>query len=293
MKKKYTQKTLKSPAHLNGIGVHSGTPVNLELLPAAINHGIKFQRTDIATNNIINATYDCVSDTKMSTTLSNKHGANISTVEHLMSALAGYGITNCLIKVSGPEVPIMDGSAEDFCNAIQAVGTDNQQHEKEYVKVLKDIRVESGDAWASFTPSTERTFTVNFDFLKRLPSALKQSHDVTFNLDDDNFHLFFAKARTFGLYEDARKVQAMGLAKGANLDNTIIIKDEGILNPEGLRHPDELSQHKILDAVGDLALCSNFIIGAYSAYNGSHYLNNKLLRKLFDTADSLETDPVA
>lgn len=293
MKKKYTQKTLKSPAHLNGIGVHSGTPVNLALLPAAINHGIKFQRTDIATNNIINATYDFVSDTKMSTTLTNTHGANISTVEHLMSALAGYGITNCLIKVSGPEVPIMDGSAEDFCNAIQAVGTDNQQHEKEYVKVLKDIRVESGDAWASFTPSTERTFTVNFDFLKRLPSALKQSHDVTFNLDDDNFHLFFAKARTFGLYEDARKVQAMGLAKGANLDNTIIIKDDGILNAEGLRHPDELSQHKILDAVGDLALCSHFIIGAYSAYNGSHYLNNKLLRKLFETADSLETDPVA
>lgn len=286
MKKTYIQKTLKAPALLKGVGVHSGAPVDLELVPAGINHGIKFQRTDITTDNVIDATYDLVSDTRMSTTLTNAHGASISTVEHLMSALAGYGITNCLIKVSGPEIPIMDGSAQDFCDSIQAAGLDNQQCDKQTIKIVHTIRVEYGDSWAELSPSSDRTFTVNFDFSKRLPRALEQSQDISFNLDEGNFHLLFAKARTFGLYDDARKVQAMGLAKGASLDNTIIIKDDGILNPEGLRHPDEFSQHKILDAIGDLALCNNNIIGAYASYNGSHDLNNKLLHKLFNTPDA-------
>lgn len=286
MKKTYTQKTLKAPAHLKGIGVHSGASVDLGLLPADINHGIKFQRTDIDANNIIDATYDLVSDTRMSTTLTNAHGASVSTVEHLMSALAGYGITNCLIKVSGPEIPIMDGSAQDFCDAIKTAGIENQQHEQQAIEILQPIHVESGDSWAELSPSLGRSFTVNFDFSKRLPSALEQSQDISFNLDEENFHLLFAKARTFGLYEDARKVQAMGLAKGASLDNTIIIKDDGVLNAEGLRHPNEFSQHKVLDAIGDLALCDHYIVGAYCAYNGSHDLNNKLLRKLFATPDA-------
>ena len=204
MKKRYTQKTLKAPAILKGIGVHSGAPVDLELHPAATDHAIKFQRTDIENNNIVDATYDLVSDTRMSTTLTNIHGVSISTVEHLMSALSGYGVTNCLIKVSGPEIPIMDGSAQDFCDAIQAVGIENQEYAKKSIKILQTIRVESGTSWAKFSPSPERTLTVNFDFSKRLPNTLEQSQDITFNLDNDNFHLLFAKARTFGLYEKFR-----------------------------------------------------------------------------------------
>ncbi|HCU06155.1 MAG TPA: UDP-3-O-[3-hydroxymyristoyl] N-acetylglucosamine deacetylase [Holosporales bacterium] len=283
MKKIYRQKTLQAPVRLQGIGVHSGTSINLALMPASVDHGIKFQRTDVDAHNLIEATYNLVSDTKMSTTLTNENGVSISTVEHLMAALSGYGITNCLIQVSGSEIPIMDGSAQNFCHAIQTAGIKTQEKSTQSVKVLKTIRVTAGTSWAELSPSSERTFTINFDFSNRLPSTLKQSKDITFNLEDEDFHLLFAKARTFGLFEDAQKVQAMGLAKGASLDNTIIIKDEGVLNPEGLRHPDEFSHHKILDAIGDLALCDQTIMGAYTAYNGSHDLNNKLLRALFNT----------
>lgn len=283
MKKIYVQKTINASINLQGIGVHSGTSVSLNLLPASADHGIKFQRTDVDTHSLINATYDLVSDTKMSTTLTNKNGVSVSTVEHLMAALSGCGITNCLIQVSGPEIPIMDGSAQDFCHAIQSAGIKTQENVTKTIEALETIRVRSGSSWAELSPSAERTFTINFDFSNRLPSTLQQSKDITFNLDDGTFHLLFAKARTFGLFEDAQKVQALGLAKGASLDNTIIIKDDGVLNPEGLRHPDELSHHKILDAIGDLALCEFNILAAYTAYNGSHDLNNKLLRTLFET----------
>jgi UDP-3-O-[3-hydroxymyristoyl] N-acetylglucosamine deacetylase len=289
MKKIYRQKTLKSPVHLQGIGVHSGASVNLALIPAAVDHGIKFQRTDVGMHTLIDATYNLVSDTKMSTTLTNENGVSVSTVEHLMAALSSYGITNCLVQVSGPEIPIMDGSAQDFCHAIQTAGINAQEKSANTIKVLDTIRVTAGTSWAELSPYLERTFTINFDFSNRLPHALRQSKDITFNLEDENFHLLFAKARTFGLFEDAQKVQAMGLAKGASLDNTIIIKDNGILNPEGLRHPDEFSHHKILDAIGDLALCGHNIIGSYKAYNGSHELNNKLLRTLLNTPNAWQT----
>lgn len=283
MKKIYRQKTLKSPVRLQGIGVHSGTSVDLTLVPAAENHGILFQRTDVEMHNLIHATYDFVSDTKMSTTLTNENGVSVSTIEHLMAALSGYGITNCLVQVSGPEIPIMDGSAQDFCHAIQTVGITTQEKVTNTITVLETIRVTTGTSWAELSPSAERTFTINFDFSNRLPHTLKQSQNILFNLEDESFHLLFAKARTFGLFEDAQKVKAMGLAKGANLNNTIIIKDDCVLNPEGLRHPDEFSHHKIVDAIGDLALCCQPIVGAYKAYNGSHALNNNLLRTLFNT----------
>lgn len=280
------QATLLDKVHLKGVGVHSGREIQLTLNPAVENTGIVFERTDVQGSNQIEAIFNRVSDTKMSTSISNQDGVTVSTIEHLMAALSGLGVTNCLVQVSGPEIPILDGSSLQFCQAILAKGVSYQNEKARSIDVLKTIRVEQGKSWAELRPATTRQFHVEFDFGARIPAKLKQSPVVSFDQDQQAFHQVLSHARTFGLYEDAEKIQSLGLAKGAGLHNTIIIKDEGILNEDGLRHPDEFAQHKILDAMGDLALSSFRIVGAYHAYNGSHSLNNQLVRKLFMTPNA-------
>lgn len=277
----YFQQTLNNAITLHGVGVHSGLPVELCIKPAPLDHGIIFYRSDISDSQPIPALYHLVTDTRMSTTLTNQAGHAVSTVEHLMAALSGSGITNCAIYVSGPEIPIMDGSSHIFSRAIAQIGLCAQQAEAPALWIEHSLKIETPNSWVKIDPSPYRQFTVTFDLYQKLPQSMQQTANVCFNMSRESFSDTIAHARTFGLYDDAQKIQAAGLAKGASLDNTIIIYEEGVMNEGGLRHPDELAQHKILDAVGDLALSSALIIGAYSAYNGSHDLNNQLMRKIF------------
>lgn len=287
------QCTLKGIVVFEGVGVHSGKKTTLRLIPKEENFGIVFERTDLHhPHNKISATFDGVSQTLMSTSISNKKGISVSTVEHLMAALYGLGISNCLIQVDGPEIPIMDGSAKPFCEGILNVGMEKQKADLQAIKILRKVRVKSGLSWAEFTPSDSRVFEASFDFSGRLPESFLVDKPVHFDLDSHSFYDFISNARTFGFYEDAKKLKDQGLAKGADLNNTVVIKDGLIMNEEGLRDNLEFVRHKMLDAIGDIALSPFAIKGTYKAHNASHALNNQLLRALFSAPESFgfETD---
>ncbi|CAO4843540.1 MAG: UDP-3-O-acyl-N-acetylglucosamine deacetylase [Holosporales bacterium] len=285
------QATLGAAISFTGIGVHSARDITITLLPSDEDTGIVFVRTDLNhPHNRIPALYDHVSSTTMSTTLTNSKGISVSTVEHLMAALCGLKITNCKILIDGPELPIMDGSSRPFCEGILQVGTHIQTAKKPTIRILKRIRIEGKNSFAEFIPFDTSAFEMTFDFYGRMPQEYRTQKPVFFDLDDDSFFALVSHARTFGFYEDGKMLQDRGLAKGASLDNTIIIKDNAILNPEGLRHVDEFVQHKILDAVGDLSLSPFKIVGLYRSYNGSHTLNNQLLHTLYQTPDAFGFD---
>lgn len=299
------QKTIKKSCYFEGLGTHSGLPVKMLISPGIPNQGYIFIRTDeidhdqshhfhvkhfpysldqLPEKAIIHGIYDRVVDTKMATRIANDYGTQVSTVEHVLAALIGEGITNASIYVSGPEIPIMDGSSALFSNALLNAGT---VIEKQWVlqhSIDTPVRVENSTGFAEFLPAQKRTFDIYFDFGGRFQHTNFEGGFI-FDLDQDNFHEKIANARTFGLYEDAMHLQAMGLAKGSSLDNTIILKDMHVLNTDGLRSPDEFIRHKMLDALGDIALANCAIIGAYKAFNPSHDLNNKLLRAVFNNKE--------
>mgnify|MGYP000305322425 CR=1 FL=1 len=280
------QSTLGMTVSCKGIGVHSGKAVSLTLSPGEIDSGYVFIRTDVPTNNKILGRFDQVVDTQMCTKLANEAGISVSTVEHVAAALAGAHITNAVIKVSGPEIPIMDGSSAKFSELIERAGIHPQKSSVRSLRILKPIRVTCGSAYAEFVPSEERLITLTFDGHGRLKD-LAVVKELTFDWDHDDFSDFLADARTFGFYDDAQKLLAMGLAKGASLENTVVIQGENtVMNPEGLRSTDELVRHKILDAVGDLALAGVRIEGHFRGFNSGHALNNQLLRALFNTPDT-------
>ena len=217
----------------------------------------------------------------MCTKIANSEGVSVSTIEHVIAALAGAHITNAIIKVNGPEIPIMDGSSAIFSNLIEKAGIQRQAAVLPTLKVSKPIRVTADTAYAEFIPCNDRLITLKYDGSGRLPKALK-SEELTFDWDHDDFNEFLSDARTFGFYEDAQKLLSLGLAKGASLENTVVIQsDDTVMNPEGLRSHDELTRHKILDAVGDLALAGMRIQGHFRGYNSGHALNNQLLHALF------------
>jgi UDP-3-O-[3-hydroxymyristoyl] N-acetylglucosamine deacetylase len=272
------QATLARSFECKGIGVHSAKPATLSVFPEKPDTGIYFVRTDIShKNNIIPAAYHLVTHTQMSTVLTNKEGVSISTVEHLMAALEGCGVHNARIEVDGPEMPIMDGSSEAFVACIRRVGLMQSMHDRKAVRLFKKVRVSQGESWASLTPALSPALTMHFDFHKRLDKTYAFHFDVA----SDSFDDALAKARTLGFYDDAEKLWAMGLAKGSSLENTVVIKDNTIMNPEGLRFDDEMVRHKVLDAIGDLALAGHTLLGHYESYNGGHGLNNQLLHTLF------------
>jgi UDP-3-O-[3-hydroxymyristoyl] N-acetylglucosamine deacetylase len=275
------QATLKSTVSCTGIGVHSGQSTVLVLEPAEPNSGYVFIRTDIANHNKILGHFGQVIDTQMCTKIANSAGVSVGTIEHVIAALAGAHITNAIIKVSGPEVPIMDGSSAIFTDLIERAGVKNQDVLLPTLKVSKPMRVTAGQAYAEFIPSQGRLITLKFDGHGRLSNTLKVK-ELTFDWDHDDFGEFLSDARTFGFYEDAQKLLSLGLAKGASLENTVVIQsDNSIMNPEGLRSQDEFVRHKILDAVGDLALAGVRIQGHFRGYNSGHALNNMLLHALF------------
>ncbi|MBY0281401.1 MAG: UDP-3-O-acyl-N-acetylglucosamine deacetylase [Alphaproteobacteria bacterium] len=280
------QRTLAQSVSCVGVGVHSGKSASLTLCPALEGTGYVFIRTDIASfKNKIQARYDSVVDTMMCTKIANSYGVSVSTIEHVVAALSGANITNVIIEVNGPEVPIMDGSSAAFSKMIDRAGVQTQDSYVPTLRILKPVKVTHGNASAEFVPGEGRVISVQFDGHDRLENLVDEV-EFSFDLEIDDFSELLSDARTFGFYEDAEKLWAAGLAKGASLENTVVIQNEKVINEGGLRSKDELIRHKVLDAVGDLALSGVTIVGHFHGINSGHALNNQLLRVLFATPDA-------
>ena len=277
------QKTLKSRINCNGVGLHSGRRVMLTIGPAATDTGIQFKRTDAAgMGAVILARWDRVVDTKLCTVIGNGDGVVVSTVEHLMAAFAGLGIDNATIEIDGPEVPIMDGSAEAFVFLIECAGIVEQSATRKRIRILKSITVGDDRANATLVPAPYASLDFALDFPN--PAIGKQERSV--RLAEDAFKRELSRARTFGFAEEVELLRKAGLARGGSLDNAVVIGADRVLNREGLRYGDEFVRHKLLDAMGDLYLAGAPIEGRFLGARSGHALNNQLLRALFDDADA-------
>jgi UDP-3-O-[3-hydroxymyristoyl] N-acetylglucosamine deacetylase len=275
------QRTLKKVVRTVGIGLHSGTKVELVLRPAVADTGIVFHRVDLNPPVAIPASALAVGDTRMASTVE-RGGARVATVEHLMSALAGLGIDNCHVDVDAPEIPIMDGSAASFVFLLQSAGVEEQAAPKRFVRVLKTVEVREGEGkqlkWARLSPhfGFKLRFAIAFDH----PAIDATEQDVEVDLAREPYVSAVARARTFGFVNEVEALRAAGLALGGNFENAIVMDEYRVLNTDGLRSGDEFAKHKILDAIGDLYLLGKPLIAAYSAYKSGHGLNNQLLRAL-------------
>lgn len=273
------QKTLRRDATLTGIGTHSGKPVTLRLSPADPDTGIVFVRRNEAGEDVfIPARSSSVVGTQMCTILGDGAGLSVATVEHLLAATSALSIDNLVIEVDGAEIPMMDGSASAFVEAIDEAGIVAQPARARAIKVLKPVRLEVGSSWAEFLPYSGRRFTVEIDF--DCPVIGRQKHAA--NITANSFRRDISRARTFGYMKDVEALWARGLALGSSLDNAVVIADDKVVNPEGLRYPDEFVRHKLLDAVGDLALAGAPIIGHYRSYRGGHKVNAMALAALLE-----------
>lgn len=277
------QRTLTNNIGATGVGLHTGCQVHLTLKPAPEDAGIIFRRVDLDPVVDIPATPRFVSDTRMSTTLT-RGEATISTVEHLMSALAGLGVDNAYVEVDAPEVPIMDGSASPFVFLIQSAGLTVQKAPKQFIKILKTIQVEEEDKWARFEPYDGFKVSFKIDFDHPLFEECEQSTVIDFN--HASFVKEVSRARTFGFMRDLDSLKTAGLAQGGGMHNAVVLDDTKVLNEDKLRFQDEMVKHKVLDAIGDLYLLGHPIIGAFSAYKSGHALNNRLLKKLIEEPDA-------
>ena len=275
------QRTFKREIQIVGVGLHSGRPARLALVPAAANMGIWFRRVDIHDrDNMIPALWDMVGDTLLSTNICNDAGVCVATIEHLMAALAGCGVHNAIIEIDGPEVPIMDGSASRFVAEIQHAGLVEQGQANAVLEVRKTVRVEKGDAFAELSPLDhfEIDFTIDF------PNTIVGRQTANLDMRNGNFVHDLANCRTFCRVEDVEAMKAAGRALGGTLDNALVIDGDHYLNAEGARRYDECVRHKMLDALGDLMLAGAPVLGRYRGYKAGHALTNLLLRKLFSTA---------
>ncbi len=283
------QRTLKTIARTVGIGLHSGTRVELRLRPANADTGIVFRRTDLDPIVEIPASAQSVGDTRMASTLE-RDGAKIATVEHLMSALAGLGVDNCYVDVDAPEIPIMDGSAASFVFLLRSAGIVEQAAPRRYVRVLKTVEVREGEGnmvkWARLEPHFGFKLRFSIDFHHPAIDATTQDVEVDFARDD--YVAAVARARTFGFANEVEALRAAGLALGGSFENAIVMDEYRVLNTDGLRSGDEFAKHKILDAMGDLYLLGHPLVASYRAHRSGHALNNRLLRALLDDAHAYE-----
>jgi UDP-3-O-[3-hydroxymyristoyl] N-acetylglucosamine deacetylase len=271
------QRTLKNTIRATGVGLHTGRKVLMVLRPAAANSGITFRRTDLDEPVDIRALAENVGETMLGTVLVHDD-VKVSTVEHLMSALAGLGIDNLVIELSAGEVPIMDGSAGPFVFLLQSAGIEEQNAPKKFVRITRSIKVEDGDKWARFDPYDG--FKVNFEIEFDHPVFKRRSQVAAMDFSTSSFLREVSRARTFGFMRDLEYMRSRNLALGGNLENAIVLDDYRILNEDGLRYEDEFVKHKILDAIGDLYLLGHSLIGEFSGYKSGHGLNNRLLRAL-------------
>ena len=279
------QRTLKTTIKTTGVGLHTGARVDLVLRPAAADTGVVFHRIDLATPVSITADALHVGDTRLSSTLK-QDGASISTVEHIMSALAGLGVDNLHVDVAGPEIPIMDGSAGPFVFLLQSAGIVEQDAPKRYLRIRAPVEVRDGDKWARFDPfdGFKLDFTIDFPH----PVFGSENRHVVIDFAEHSYVKEVARARTFGFMQDVEAMRAAGLALGGSLQNAIVLDEYRILNSEGLRYDNEFVKHKVLDAIGDLYLLVHPLIGEYTAYKSGHGLNNALARELLARPDAYD-----
>lgn len=279
------QRTLKNVIRATGVGLHTGEKVYLTLRPAAPDTGIIFRRVDLDQPVEIPAIPENVGDTTLSTTLI-KDGVRISTVEHLLSAMAGLGIDNAYVDLNAAEVPIMDGSAGPFVFLIQSAGIEEQNAPKRFIRIKKPVKVEDGDKWVLFEPfdGFKVAFTIDFDH----PAFKEGTQTAEVDFSTTSFVREVSRARTFGFMSQIEQLRANNLALGGSLDNAVVVDDYRVLNEDGLRYVDEFVKHKILDSIGDLYLLGHSLIGAFSGHKSGHALNNKLLRTLLANEDAWE-----
>ncbi len=279
------QRTLRTTIKATGVGLHTGARVELALRPAAPDTGVVFHRVDLEPPVTIPAGAAYVGDTRLSSTLK-RDGAAISTVEHLMSALAGLGIDNLHVDVAGPEIPIMDGSAGPFVFLLQTAGVVEQEAPKRYLRILLPVEVKDGDKWARFDPYNgfKLDFTIDFPH----PMFGTENRNVVIDFAEHSYVKEVARARTFGFMQEVEAMRAAGLGLGGSLQNAIVLDEHRVLNSEGLRYDNEFVKHKVLDAIGDLYLLGHPLIGQYTAFKSGHGLNNAVARALQARPDAFE-----
>lgn len=277
------QHTVAAEVSCVGVSLHSGDMVNMVIRPAAANSGIVFIRKDIeGQNNVVPATYDAVVETTLGTTIANKQGVTVATIEHLMAAIWGAGIDNARIELDGPEVPIMDGSSEPFTFLLECAGRVQQRAQKRYIEVLREVRVEEGKSVAVIRPAEDFVLDVEIAFNHPLIATQKARYDFS----EMTFRQALSRARTFGFERDVEKMRSMGLALGGSLHNAIVLGEEDILNEGGLRYADEFVRHKALDCVGDFLLAGATLKGEVVTSRPGHGINNKLLRAILADASN-------
>ena len=279
------QRTLRNAIRATGVGLHTGEKVYLTLRPAAVNTGIVFRRVDLSPVVEFSARAESVGDTMLSTTLVNG-SARVSTIEHLMSAFAGLGIDNCIVELSSPEVPIMDGSAAPFVFLIQSAGIEEQKAPKQFIRIKRPVTIKDGDREASFLPFAgfKVSFTIDFDH----PVFRDRNSHAEIDFSSTSFVKEVSRARTFGFMHEFEYLRSKGLVRGGSLDNAVVVDEYRIVNEGGLRYDDEFVKHKILDAIGDIYLLGPALIGEYRAHKSGHALNNQAVRALLAEADAWE-----
>ena len=272
-----SQKTISKKISFQGIGVHTGEKVKINILPSEANTGIVFKRIDLKKNNLIIPRYNNVTDTTLCTTVSNDYGVKVSTIEHLMGAFYGIGIDNALVEINSQEVPILDGSAKEFVDGIKNVGLAFSDQPIKIIKINKNIEIHDGEKFISINKSN---VSGDIEFQIKYNNDLINNQKNKINIFEDDLSNIFS-SRTFCLFEDIEKLKKLNLGKGGSLENAVVIKDNKILNDGGLRNDLEFVNHKILDCMGDLFLSGYKIIGSLKCSQGGHNLTNQLLRKVF------------
>jgi UDP-3-O-[3-hydroxymyristoyl] N-acetylglucosamine deacetylase len=279
------QTTLKSSVTFKGVGLHSGAPVTMTVHAAAVNHGIWFKRLDVVdVDALVPARWDAVHPTPLCTKIHNIDGVVVSTIEHIMAALAGCGIVNALVEIDGEEVPIMDGSSAEFVRGILEKGVQKQEFNGYALRILKTVEVQTGLGWARLEPARN----LSIDFAIEFEDAAIGSQNKSLNMANGTFVRELCNSRTFCRSADVDAMHAQGLAKGGSLENAVVVDGDRILSPGGLRHADEAVRHKMLDALGDLALAGAPILGRYTGMRAGHSMTNALLRALFADSSAYE-----
>jgi len=279
------QTTVKESIQLEGVGLHNGVKVNIFIKPSEPNKGIVFKRTDVDDDkNIIEASYKNVSSSALCTKITNSHGVSVSTIEHLMASFYGEGIDNVLVEIDAPEVPIMDGSAFDFVEAIRSIGIEKQKYLRKFIKVLKKVEIKDGNKFISIEPF-DKDLLIDFEIIYQ--NQLIKTRRKEFRLNGGDLTSVY-NSRTFCLYEDIDKIKSMGLAKGGSLENAIVVNNNKILNEGGLRTRHEFVDHKILDCMGDLMLSGHRVFGRIKTSQGGHQLTNTLLREFLSNKTNWE-----
>ena len=277
-----TQKTIKNNVRFQGIGLHTGKLSNLCIKSSEPDTGIVFKRVDLTKNNLVYPNFNNVSNTSLNTTISNEQGVKVSTIEHLMGALFGLGIDNAIIEIDNEEVPILDGSAKEFISKILASGFTVRNKPIKIIKINKKIEIKEDERFISIEPSK---LSLDIDFELKYKNQIIGNQNNKVNVYEDDLEQIF-NSRTFCLFEDIEAIKKNGLAKGGSLDNAIVVKDNEILNDEGLRNSKEFVNHKILDCIGDLYTCGYRMVASIKCSQGGHYFTNKLMRKIFENKDN-------